>query len=96
MSASRVGGSAIILNSMAGADTSKGKRSGGRRLKIAAVALWIVAIALVAVYFVERSQTDASAAGTTSSTVVAVSTTASRRTAHHDHHRPAHHRAADH
>lgn len=60
---------------MAEADTSKGKRSGHRRLTIAAAGLWIVALALVAVYFVERSPADASGATTSSSTVVAVSTT---------------------
>lgn len=44
---------------------------------VAATALWIVALALVAVYFMERSRSDASAADTTSSAQVAVSTTRS-------------------
>jgi poly-gamma-glutamate synthesis protein (capsule biosynthesis protein) len=52
---------------MADADTSKGKRGIDRRLKVAAVLLWVVALALVGIYFAERSHNGASAAGATTS-----------------------------
>jgi poly-gamma-glutamate synthesis protein (capsule biosynthesis protein) len=65
MNASSVGGSAIILTGMASADTSKRKRSIDRRLKVAAMLLWAVALALAAVYGVEYSHNGASVAGTT-------------------------------
>jgi poly-gamma-glutamate capsule biosynthesis protein CapA/YwtB (metallophosphatase superfamily) len=50
-----------------------------RRLKVAAVVLWVVALVLVGVYFLERSRNDVSAAGTSSTdtTVVAVEDTPS-------------------
>ena len=74
MSASCLGGLAIILISMTGADTSRGAGSTRRRLGIAAVALWVVALVLAGVYFSQRSQTGA-AAQATSTSLAAVSTT---------------------
>ena len=85
MSASSAGGSAIILKAPWLKRTHRGadeRVTGG--CKIAAAALWIVAVALVAVYFVERSQTDASAAGTSSSTDGGRLHDPRRRAAHDD------------
>jgi poly-gamma-glutamate capsule biosynthesis protein CapA/YwtB (metallophosphatase superfamily) len=64
---------------MAAADTSKGKRGIDRRLKVAAVLLWAVALVLVGIFLLERSHSGASAAGTTGSgpTVASVSSTLS-------------------
>jgi poly-gamma-glutamate capsule biosynthesis protein CapA/YwtB (metallophosphatase superfamily) len=66
---------------MAGADTSEGRKRTGRRLRVAAVTLWFVAIALVAVYAVERSHAGATAEGVTDAkTAAVVSSTAQATT----------------
>ena len=52
---------------MAGAGTSRSRKSVDRILAIAAAVLWVVALALVAVYAVQRSEAGVSAASTTTS-----------------------------
>ena len=91
---------------MADADTSKRRRIVDRRLAVAAVVLWVVALALVAVYATGALPRRRLGGGTTTSEPTIACRFVHRCPPAHDrvdrparhrafHHRAAHHRAAD-